>query len=187
MEWYAPDPRGIIPIDGFNLPRSTRKLLSSGRFEVRTDTAFAEVMRACAAPRPEQGELSTWIDERLIEAYVGLADDGNAHSVEAWIGDSLVGGLYGVHLGAAFFGESMFIRADLGGSGASKVCLAVLVSVLKARGFRLLDTQFWNPHLDQFGCLEIPRERYLLALQHALAVDADWPTTSVLANAAEHS
>jgi leucyl/phenylalanyl-tRNA--protein transferase len=179
LEWYSPDPRGVLPLDGFHVPRSLARLVRSGRFELRTDTCFETVMRACAAPRPDAD--GTWIDERLIAAYCDLHRRGAAHSIEAYFEDQLVGGLYGVHLGRAFFGESMFSRPDQGGSNASKVCLVRLVALLRERGFLLLDTQFQNEHLRQFGCVEIPRDEYLRLLTEALHRRAPWPSAGKLA------
>jgi leucyl/phenylalanyl-tRNA--protein transferase len=173
IEWYSPDPRAVFPLDRFHVPKSVARAVRSGRFELATDTAFEAVMRECAAPGP--GRERTWIDERLVEAYVGLHRLGAAHSVEAWRDGRLVGGLYGVHLGGAFFGESMFSRAESGGTDASKVCLVRLVEILRAHAFRLLDTQFWTPHLARFGCTRIRRAHYLELLAEALEVRADWP------------
>lgn len=173
IEWYSPDPRGILPLHGFHIPRRLARTLRQPRFELRTNTAFRRVMRECAAQTPRR--TSTWIDERLVEAYGALHDRGLAHSVEAWRDGHLVGGVYGVHLGAAFFGESMFCRPEHGGRDASKVCLAALARILVSRGFVLFDTQFWNPHLDQFGCIEIPRDAYLGLLEQALAIHTTWP------------
>ena len=158
IEWFRPHRRGIIPIEMFHVPKSLARVVRSGRFDVRCDAAFEEVMRQCASPRGLDNE--SWINERSIEAYVNLHDAGHAHSVEAYRHGKLVGGLYGVHLGAAFFGESMFVRPEQGGTDASKVCLVHLVNHLHRRGFTLLDTQFWNPHLTQFGCEEIDAEAY---------------------------
>lgn len=172
VEWYSPDPRGVFPLDAFHVPRRLERVLRSERFEIRTDTAFEDVMRACAEARPSRP--STWLDERLIRAYVDLHQMGAAHSVEAWREHQLVGGVYGVHLGKAFFGESMFHRPERGGTDASKVCLASLVQTLRAHDFELFDTQFWNPHLDQFGCVEISRAEYLARLERALAGRASW-------------
>lgn len=172
MGWYSPDPRGIIPLAGFRIPRNLARAVRQGRFSIRSDGAFEVVMRACARPR-SQDDLP-WIDERLISAYVGLHRLGNAHSVEAWLDRELVGGLYGVHIGAAFFGESMFVFPKLGGSNASKICLVHLVDHLRRRGFTLLDTQFVNEHLQQFGCLEIPRAEYLRRLADAIARPVSW-------------
>lgn len=164
--WFSPDPRGILPLDTFHIPSRLRRVIRHGTFEIRIDTSFEAVMRACAA-RPDDG---TWISEAIVTAYVGLHHLGLAHSVEAWLGDELVGGLYGVHLGRAFFGESMFHRA----TDASKVALAALVDRLTARGFTLLDTQWTTPHLEQFGAVEIPRDDYLHRLGVALSGRADF-------------
>jgi leucyl/phenylalanyl-tRNA--protein transferase len=172
IEWYDPDPRGILPLDAFHVPRTLARAVRRRPFRIVSDTAFEQVMRACAAPR--LGEHDSWIDERLIEAYCGLHERGAAHTVEAWLGDALVGGLYGVHVGAAFFGESMFIRPDLGGTDASKICLVHLVAHLRRRGFMLLDTQFTNEHLDQFGCAEIRRDEYHRRLAAAVARPVAW-------------
>jgi leucyl/phenylalanyl-tRNA--protein transferase len=179
--WYSPDPRGIIPLDAFHVPRTLARALRRRDLEIRADTAFEHVMRECGERRDLERDGGTWIDERLVRAYVelheaagGRSGTAGAHSVEAWRGDELVGGLYGVHLGAAFFGESMFVRPELGGTDSSKICLVRLVEHLRARGFTLLDTQFWNPHLDQFGCTEIPRDDYLARLAEALRHPATW-------------
>jgi leucyl/phenylalanyl-tRNA--protein transferase len=172
IRWFSPDPRAILPLESFCIPASLARRVRSGRFEIVTDTAFELVMRQCAAPRP--GRESTWIDERLIRAYTALHERGNAHSVEAWRDGHLVGGLYGVHLGAAFFGESMFSRPGRGGTDASKVCLVHLVERLRRGGFTLLDTQFWTEHLARFGCIEIPRRQYLRCLDEAVRREANW-------------
>ncbi len=176
--WYSPDPRGILPLDDLHVSKSLARVVRAGRFEIRTDTAFERVMRECSSPSPGRGD--TWIDERLIRAYGELHERGHAHSVEAWRGEDLVGGLYGVHLRAAFFGESMFSRPEIGGTDSSKVCLVHLVSVLNDRHFRLLDTQFLTPHLARVGCIEISRERYLRRLESALSAEAGWPRAGVL-------
>ncbi len=178
IEWFSPDPRAIFPLDRFHVPKSVARAARSGRFELATDTRFEAVMRECATP--EAGRESTWIDDRLVSAYVGLHRLGLAHSVEAFRDGELVGGLYGVHLGGAFFGESMFTRADRGGTDASKVCLVRLVEVLRAHGFRLLDTQFPTPHLARFGCTQVRRTRYLELLADALAVRTGWPLPGAL-------
>jgi leucyl/phenylalanyl-tRNA--protein transferase len=170
--WYSPDPRGILPLDAFHVPRTLARAVRRARFEIRCDSAFERVMRACAAPRRD--EHLSWIDERLIRAYVGLHERGGAHSIEAWREGQLVGGLYGVQLNAAFFGESMFIRPGEGGTDASKICLVHLVAHLRRRGFGLLDTQFTNEHLEQFGCIEIPREAYMDRLEAALMRPLEW-------------
>ncbi|HXZ86099.1 MAG TPA: leucyl/phenylalanyl-tRNA--protein transferase, partial [Myxococcota bacterium] len=136
IDYYSPDPRAIFPLDAFHVPRSLARVARSGTFELRSDTAFAEVIARCAEPRP--GRRETWLSPRLIRAYLDLFARGFAHSVEAWRDGRLVGGLYGVHIGAAFFGESMFSRPELGGRDSSKLCLATLVEWLRAGGFRLL-------------------------------------------------
>lgn len=159
IEWYSPDPRGIIPLDGFHVPARLRRVINQGRFEIRIDTAFADVLRACA----DRGE--TWITADIIDTYTAMHELGLAHSIEAWLGDTLAGGLYGVSLGGAFFGESMFHRV----TDASKVALHALVERLRERGFLLLDTQWVTPHLEQFGALEIRRGQYLRLLKQALA------------------
>ncbi len=178
IKWLNPDPRAIIPLDTAHIPRRVMDRVRSGKFLVTTDQAFVEVMRACAAPRPPPGEQHSWIDERIIEAYAALHEAGHAHSIEAWLGDgpsrTLVGGLYGVHIGAAFFAESKFHHAAKGGTDASKVCLAHLFLHLQRRGFELLDVQFWNPHLEQFGVIEIPQPQYLARLTSAIAKSVPW-------------
>ncbi len=160
IAWYAPDPRAVIELDRFAVPRSLRTVLRRGVFEVRWDTAFESVMRGCAA-RDE-----TWISEAVIQAYVKLHRRGWAHSVECWKEDRLAGGLYGVALGGAFFGESMFSTER----DASKVALAQLVARMRERGYVLLDVQFLTPHLERFGAREIPREEYLDRLTSALTL-----------------
>lgn len=156
--WFAPDPRGIIPLDGFHIPHGMKRVLDKPPFEVRIDTAFEEVMCGCA------DRSETWINNSIIATYVELHKRGCGHSVEAWEGDELVGGLYGVSLGGAFFGESMFSRK----SEASKICLVNLVGRLRERGFTLLDTQWSNPHLEKFGAVEIPKSQYHKMLDVAL-------------------
>ncbi len=170
--WYSPDPRGVIPLDDFRVRKSLARAASRGSFEIRSDIAFEAVMRFCA--RPRTGEDLCWIDDRLISAYVALHELGHAHSIEAWRDGELVGGLYGVHIGAAFFGESMFIRPERGGTNASKICLIRLVEHMRECGFTLLDTQFTNDHLEQFGCIEIPRDEYLHRLERAIHTIATW-------------
>ncbi len=172
IEWFNPDPRAIIPLDAFHVPATLSREVRKDRFEIRCDTVFEVVMRACAAPRAPDD--LTWIDDAMIEAYVRLHEQGSAHCLEAWRGDQLVGGLYGVHVGGAFFGESMFSRPDLGGTNASKVCLVHLVGWLRHRRFTLLDTQFGTQHLEQFGCVEIDRRQYLVRLANAVQRDVVW-------------
>lgn len=159
--WYSPDPRAIFPLDAFHVPRSLAKTLKRGVFDVRIDTAFEAVMRGCAA-REE-----TWISDEIVQAYVALHRAGLAHSVEAWHEGELAGGLYGVALGGAFMGESMFTRV----TDASKVCLVALVERLQARGFVLLDSQMPTEHLARFGQIVIPRAEYLRRLAKALRLD----------------
>jgi leucyl/phenylalanyl-tRNA--protein transferase len=164
--WYDPDHRGILPLDRFHVPRRLERTLRQERFEVRFDTAFPAVILACAAEHP--GRASTWINRDIVRLYCQLHELGFAHSVESWEQDELVGGLYGVALGGAFFGESMFSRR----SNASKVALVHLVDRLRAGGFVLLDTQFVTEHLRQFGAVEIPRAEYRRRLDQALTTDA---------------
>jgi leucyl/phenylalanyl-tRNA--protein transferase len=162
IEWFSPDPRGILPIQTFHAPSRLRRVVRQSRFEVRIDTAFETVMRACAH-RDE-----TWITEDILASYVSLHRLGFAHSVETWQDEQLVGGLYGVAIGGAFFGESMFHTA----TDASKVALVALVERLQARGFVLLDTQWLTPHLAQFGGVEVARGDYLERLATAIALPA---------------
>ena len=168
VHWIEPRRRGVIPLERFHVPRSLGKAIRRGRFEVRADTAFAEVIEACAAVGPERPR--TWLNDELIEIYVALYRRGSAHSVECWRDGALVGGLYGVSMGAAFFGESMFSRER----DASKVALAALVERLRAGGFRLLDTQFVTDHLRRFGAVEVSREAYRTMLREALALQASF-------------
>lgn len=158
IAWYSPDPRAIIPLDRLKISRSLRQTARKEQYAVRFDTSFVEVMRQCA----EREE--TWISEEIVEAYSGLFAEGHAHSVETWKNDRLVGGLYGISMGGAFFGESMFSRE----TGASKIALLHLVSRLRERGFLLLDTQFLTPHLASLGACEIPRDNYMVLLREAL-------------------
>ena len=167
--FYRPDPRAVLPLDGrFRVRRSLAKRVRNAGFEVRSDEAFEEVIDACARPRP--GEEGTWINAAIRDAFVGLHRLGFAHSVEAWRGERLVGGLYGLALGGAFFGESMFSRER----DASQVCLVHLVERLRAGGYVLLDSQYSNPHMDQFGPLEIPASAYERRLAEALRVQGRW-------------
>lgn len=172
VHWYSPDPRGILPLDSFHVPKNLARLIRQGKFNIRSDTAFEQVMRLCAQSRSE--ENGSWMVEPLLQQYLSLHEQGHAHSVEAWLNNRLVGGLYGVHIGGAFFGESMFSLPELGGSNASKVCLVYLVQHLRKQGFTLLDTQFVNDHLVQFGCIEVPHHTYAAMLQAAISKDAMW-------------
>jgi leucyl/phenylalanyl-tRNA--protein transferase len=169
LYWVSPEKRGIIPLDTFHVPRRLARTLRAGTFTVTADQAFAEVMGACAAPAP--GREETWINSEILRLYTALHTGGHAHSIECWQAGKLVGGLYGVRLGAAFFGESMFSRAR----DASKVALVHLVDGLIRGGFVLLDTQFITAHLARFGAIEIPRQQYLARLADALNREATWP------------
>src|ERR1700744_6221688 len=174
LYWVSPEARGIIPLDGFHVSHRLARTVRSDRFTVKTDTAFRDVMRACAEPAPDRKE--SWINDEILRVYGELHDQGHAHSVECWQDDKLVGGLYGVRLGGAFFGESMFSRER----DASKVALVHLVARLKHGGFALLDAQFITSHLARFGAVEIPRRDYLQKLQDALETTAQfyWPEPS---------
>lgn len=163
-----PDIRGVIPLDGFHLSRSLRKTVRKDVFEVRVDTAFTTVVDACAEPAP--GRESTWINDSIFNLYASLHRMGHAHSVECWKDGELVGGLYGVSLNGAFFGESMFSRE----TDASKVALVHLVARLRSGDFTLLDTQFLTAHLSSFGAVEMPRDTFKARLADALSRDADF-------------
>ncbi|MES2730669.1 MAG: leucyl/phenylalanyl-tRNA--protein transferase [Bacteroidota bacterium] len=167
--WYAPDPRAIIPIDTYQPSRSLRPVLNQCVFEVRVNTAFEHVMRACATPRSDDD--STWISQDIISAYTELHRLGHAHSVETYYEGQLVGGLYGVSLGAAFFGESMFHHQP----NASKVAFHHLIQILRTHGFELLDTQFINDNVRRFGAIEISRDDYMQLLKKALTKQALFP------------
>ncbi|AAL52245.1 leucyl/phenylalanyl-tRNA--protein transferase [Brucella melitensis bv. 1 str. 16M] len=160
--WVRPEKRGVIPLDGFHIPRSLQKTIRQGIFEIRLDSNFAGVIEGCASGTGERAR--TWINEPIRRAYAKLFEIGHCHTVEAWYEGKLAGGLYGVTLGRAFFGESMFTRKR----DASKVCLAYLVQHLSRQGFVLLDTQFTTPHLERFGALEVPRKEYEEMLERAL-------------------
>ncbi len=160
--WYSPDPRAVIPIDTYRPSRSLRPVLNKGLFEVRIDTDFEGVMRGCATPR-STGD-STWISEEIIYNYTYLHHHGLAHSVEAYYNGALVGGLYGVAIGAAFFGESMFHTM----SNASKVSFHYLIEILRKQKYQLLDTQFINDNVMRYGAVEIPKHEYLKRLRRAL-------------------
>src|SRR5437762_1250895 len=166
--WVSPEKRGIIPLDRFHIPKRLARTVRSNHFEVRTDTAMPEVIRACGDAA--DGRKQSWINEEVVSLYTALHVQGDAHSVECWRGGTLVGGLYGVHLGAAFFGESMFSRER----DASKVALVHLVARLKAGGFALLDTQFTTKHLKQFGAVDIDKRAYQTVLEEAIARPADF-------------
>lgn len=164
-----PDMRGVLPLDRFHVPSRLRKTIRKNPFRVTVDTAFNRVIEACAEPHPSRP--ATWINDAILNLYGALHREGHAHSVECWDAeDRLVGGLYGVSLGGAFFGESMFSRA----TDASKIALVHLVARLKLGGYVLLDAQFHNPHLEQFGLEEIARDAFRSQLWEALRVEADF-------------
>jgi len=162
LYWYAPDPRAVIPINTYKPAKSLRPVLNRNQFEIRINTAFTDVMRACSSPRSEDD--SVWISDEIIDAYSELHQMGLAHSVETYIDDCLVGGLYGVSLGAAFFGESMFHHT----SNASKVAFHYLIEILRQQEYVLLDTQFINDNVRRYGAIEIPKADYLKQLKAAL-------------------
>ncbi len=162
IDWYDPDPRGVLPLDAFRIPRSLKKTFRREPYEVCVNRDFAATMAGCAE------RTQTWINAEIRKAYFEMHEAGLAHSIECWRGGELVGGLYGVHLKAAFFGESMFAREP----DASKIALVHLVARLRAGGFRLLDTQMATDHMMRFGAIEIPRDEYRRQLAEALAADA---------------
>ena len=178
LYWLDPEQRGVLPLAGFHLPRRLRRTALSACFDIHADRDFAAVIAACATPA--EGREDTWINRDIERLFTALHDQGHAHSVEAWQDGKLVGGLYGVVLGGAFFGESMFSHAR----DASKVALVHLVARLRLGGFTLLDTQFVTTHLGQFGAYEIPRAQYKTLLDHAATAPARWiaaPDADVLA------
>ena len=161
IAWFSPDPRAIIPLDRFHVPHDLRRVQRKQAFEIKTDNRFAEVIRACAERK------DTWINREIIESYEKLHELGYAHSIETWSNGKLAGGLYGVTVGGAFFGESMFHKV----TDASKIALVALVEHLRARKFGLLDTQWLTPHLAQFGAIEISRTEYLHLLTGAVELE----------------
>ena len=169
LYWIDPEKRGVLPLDDFHIPRRLRRTVRGNAFEVRCNTAFTDVICACAAPR--KGRDESWINEEIISLYTTLNEMGRAHSVEAWRDGELVGGLYGVALGAAFFGESMFSTVR----DASKIALVNLVARLRLGGFQMLDTQFVTKHLAQFGVVEMPRSGFRQILAAALDGSASFP------------
>ena len=167
--WVDPEWRGIIPLNGFCVSSRLARTVRSDVFRVTVDAAFKHTIAGCA--EPQAGREDTWINRRIRDLYSALHAAGHCHSVEVWDGENLVGGLYGVALGGAFFGESMFSRV----TDASKIALVHLIDLLRQGGFTLLDTQFLTGHLARFGAVEIPRAQYKLLLQDALARAAHWP------------
>ena len=170
--WVDPRERGILPLDQFHVPKSLRKAMRKNIFDVRCNTAFSETLAECG--RPTKGRKDTWINNDIERCVNELHDMGFAHSVECWQGNTLVGGLYGISLGSAFFGESMFSRA----TNASKIALVHLVARLRLGGYRLLGTQFVTEHLEQFGVIEVPARDYLVMLEDALKYQAAFPSQS---------
>ena len=168
LYWIEPDERGVLPLNDFHISRSLKKSVRHGGFEIRVDTAFERVMRLCAEKTNDRKD--TWINARILRLYGQLHKMGCCHSIESWRDGELVGGLYGLRLGAAFFGESMFARA----TDASKVALVHLVARLNFGGFKLLDAQFVNDHLRQFGCYKVPKKEYRPILDAATEADADF-------------
>jgi len=168
LYWIEPERRGVLPLEGFHVPRRLARVVRQDRFEIRVDSDFEGVLDGCAAPAP--GRQRTWINGRIRQLYTNLHSMGRAHSVEAWLDGSLAGGLYGVRLAGAFFGESMFSRVR----DASKVALVHLAARLKRGGFSLLDTQFITDHLAQFGATEISRREYQARLDAALRIGGDF-------------
>jgi leucyl/phenylalanyl-tRNA--protein transferase len=158
IQWFSPDPRAILPLEDFHVPHTLRRLVRKKVFETTIDRAFSTVIEACAKHE------DTWINLEIIESYTRLHDLGHAHSVEVWREGQIAGGLYGVAVGGAFFGESMFHYV----TDASKIALVTLVEHLRARKFALLDTQWLTPHLKQFGGIEISRDHYLRMLRRAI-------------------
>lgn len=170
MFWVEPEMRGILPLEEFHFPRSLKKTFRKNRFEMRIDHDFAAVIDACA--EVAENRKSTWINARIKSLYCALHEMGNAHSFETWQDGQLVGGLYGVKLGSAFFGESMFSRQ----TDASKFALVHLVYEMRRAGFKLLDTQFATEHLERFGVTEVPKDTYQLLLEEALETNASFQT-----------
>ena len=173
LYWIEPDMRGIVPLDGFHLASRLARTVRTTPFTVWVDRDFDAVIEGCAAPKPDRGR--TWINARIRRIYRALYERGDCHTVEVYDGRALVGGLYGVSLGRAFFGESMFHRA----TDASKIALVHLVARLKAGNYRLLDTQFVTPHLATFGAVEVPKRRYHRLLEDALSGHADFAALPV--------
>lgn len=164
LYWFSPEDRGIIPLDTFHIPKSLKRAMHKKPFRITTDTAFHQVITQCAKETETRKE--SWINPEIITLYTQLHEMGYAHSIECWQDDMLVGGVYGVALGSAFFGESMFSRKP----NASKIALVHLVQHLNERGYTLLDTQYTNPHLLQFGNIAISKQAYLTQLRHALTI-----------------
>ena len=174
LQWFNPDPRAIIPLDTYKPAKSLRPILNKGLFEIRVDTQFESVMRACSMPRSE--EDGVWISDEMVLAYTELHRLGFAHSVEAYLDDQLVGGLYGVSIGAVFCGESMFSKVP----NSSKVAFHYLIQILNANQFELLDTQFINDNVLRYGAIEISRDTYLRRLAKALKKNCNFELINTL-------
>jgi leucyl/phenylalanyl-tRNA---protein transferase len=185
LYWFAPEERGVLPLDTFNVPRGLARAMKKHAYTVTVDTAFEAVIRACATITTERD--GTWINEKIITLYTALFAAGHAHSVEVWHDKKLIGGLYGVSIGGAFFGESMFSRA----TDASKIALVRLVEILRAADYELLDTQYVNEHLKQFGVEAWSKPRYMTKLEKALSASPNpstrFSTASVRSGAASSS
>ena len=185
LYWFSPEERGVLPIAGFNIPRGLKRSMKTHDYVVTVDQAFEEVIRACGTLTPTRKE--TWINETIVALYTALFARGDAHSIEVWRGKELVGGLYGVSLGGAFFGESMFSKA----TDASKIALVTLVEILREAGYVLLDTQYVNDHLKQFGVEAVKKRSYMTKLAKALSASPNpstrFSTASVRRGAASSS
>lgn len=179
IKWYSPDPRAIVELSdaGLHIGRTVARDVRRGRFALTSDRAFADVIRACAQPGPTRGGF--WLEKTLISCYILLHEHGHAHSIEAWGADhTLLGGIYGVSIGAAFFAESMFTAIDKGGTGASGVCLVTLWNHLRSCGYQLMDVQMANDHTRRFGVIDIPRKQYLARLESAIQEPDRWKPLS---------
>ncbi len=185
LYWFSPEERGVLPLDTFNIPRGLARAMKKHDYTITVDTTFEEVIRSCGTLTEERDE--TWINEKIVQLYTALFAAGHAHSIEVWQGGELIGGLYGVSLGGAFFGESMFSKAP----DASKIALVRLVEILRAADYQLLDTQYVNDHLKQFGVEAWPKERYMIKLENALKASPNpstrFSTVSVRSGAASSS
>lgn len=185
LYWFSPEERGVLPLETFNIPRGLKRSMKTRPYTITVDTAFEEVIRACGTLTQERHE--TWINEHIVTLYTELFELGHAHSIEVWESEKLVGGLYGISLGGAFFGESMFSRA----ADASKMALVRLVEILRAAEYVLLDTQYVNDHLKQFGVEAWPKEIYMTKLEKALSASPNpstrFSTASVRSGAASSS
>ena len=185
LYWFSPEERGVLPLETFNIPRGLKRSMKTRPYALTVDTAFEEVIRACGTLTQERHE--TWINEHIVTLYTELFELGHAHSIEVWEGEKLVGGLYGISLGGAFFGESMFSRA----ADASKMALVRLVEILREAGYVLLDTQYVNDHLKQFGVEAWAKKAYMTKLEKALSASPNpstrFSTASVRSGAASSS